>query len=123
MIHKTYSPRAAYTRVTFELPAAVWAARILVVVEGPQAAPSAHALRQERDGAWRTRLDLPSHQSYHFHYLVDGEWRTDPHADGFATTPQGHHRSLIAPCPVAADQLRRKTHAAPLAALERAPLS
>ena len=29
--------------------------------------------------------------------FVDGEWRTDPQADGFAITPQGAYRSLITP--------------------------
>jgi 6-phosphogluconolactonase/glucosamine-6-phosphate isomerase/deaminase len=96
MIHKTHSPRADHTRVTFEVPAALWAARIVVVVEGPQTAPISTALVQARDGAWRTQLDLPSDQHYHFHYLVDGEAKTDAHADGFATTPQGHYRSLLA---------------------------
>ena len=97
MIYKTHSPRVDHTRVTFELPASLWADRIVVVVEGPQLCAQATALRQERDGAWRTHLDLPSHQPYHFHYLVDGEWRTDLQADGFATTRCGAYRSLIAP--------------------------
>jgi hypothetical protein len=83
--------------MTFEVPASLWADRIVVVVEGPQLRPQTTALRQERDGAWRTQLDLPSHQPYHFHYLIDGETRTDAHADGFATTVQGAHRSLITP--------------------------
>ena len=96
MIYKTHSPRANHTRVTFELPAALWATRIVVVVAGPQTAPLATALVQARDGAWRTQLDLPNDKYYQFHYLVDGEARTDAHADGFATTTQGDHRSLIA---------------------------
>jgi 1,4-alpha-glucan branching enzyme len=97
MIYKTASPRAHHTRVTFEVPASLWADRIVVVVEGPQAPARRHVLRQEQDGAWRTQLDLPSHQAYHFHYLIDGEGRTDPQADGFATTAQGAYRSLITP--------------------------
>ena len=97
MIYKTQSARAHHTRVTFELPASLWADRIVVVVEGPQLHAQTTALRQERDGTWRTHLDLPSHQPYHFHYLIDGEWRTDPQADGFATTAHGAYRSVIAP--------------------------
>jgi hypothetical protein len=85
--------------VTFEIPASLWADRIVVVVEGPLVPARRHALTQERDGAWRTQLDLPSHQPYHFHYLVDGELRTDAHADGLATTVQGAYRSLIALLP------------------------
>ena len=96
MIHKTHSPRAAHTRVTFEVPATLWAARIVVVVEGPQTARLSTALVQARDGAWRTQLDLPSNQHYQFHYLVDGKAKTDAHADGLATTPQGAYRSLLA---------------------------
>jgi len=97
MIYKTHSAQAHHTRVTFELPASLWAAHIVVVIDGPQLCPQATALRQERDGAWRIILDLPSHQPYQFHYLVDGAWRTDPQADGFATTAHGAYRSLIAP--------------------------
>lgn len=97
MIYKIASPQAHHTRVTFAVPASLWAARILVVVEGPEAPARRQVLRQERDGAWRTQLDLPSHQPCHFHYLIDGEWRTDPQADGFAITPQGAYRSLITP--------------------------
>src|SRR5690242_1126043 len=99
MIYKTTSPRADHTRVTFEVPASLWADRIVVVVEGAQASARRQALRQERDGTWRTQLDLPSHQPYEFHYLVDGEWRTDPQADGFTLTAHGAYRSLIAPLP------------------------
>jgi hypothetical protein len=97
MIHKTDSSRPNHTRVTFELPATIWATRIVVVVEGPQQPPLTTALAQDQDGAWRTQLDLPSDQPYHFHYLVDGEWRTDPHADGFAATAHGAYHSLIVP--------------------------
>ena len=96
MIHKTSSSRADHTSVTFEVPATLWAARIVVVVEGPSALPIATALVQARDGAWRTQLDLPTNQSYQFHYLVDGEAKTDAHADGLTTTAQGAYRSLLA---------------------------
>jgi hypothetical protein len=34
-------------------------------------------------------------QSYPFHYVVNGEQRTDFHADGFATTASGCPTSLI----------------------------
>lgn len=96
MIYKTNSPRTDHTRVTFELPATIWAARIGVIVERPPAPARVKALTQARDGAWRTNLDLPSHHHYHFHYLVDGQWTTDAQADGFATTSQGDPRSLLA---------------------------
>ena len=95
MIRKTYSSVAGYRCVIFELPASLWADRVFVVGDFPQGQPSQTPLVQARDGVWRAALDLPTGQSYHFHYLVNGERRTDFHADGFATAASGFPTSLI----------------------------
>jgi 1,4-alpha-glucan branching enzyme len=95
MIHKTHSPLAGHTRVTFELPAALWADRICVVGDFNQWQPGHTPLRQARDGCWRAVLDLPVGQRYHFRYQVDGAWHTDFHADGFSAGPAGCASSLI----------------------------
>ncbi|NJN83566.1 MAG: hypothetical protein HC802_15650 [Caldilineaceae bacterium] len=50
---------------------------------------------QERDGAWRIALDFPQGQQFEFRYLVDGQWRTDYHADGCLTNPFGSENSLV----------------------------
>jgi len=86
MVRKIYSPFSTYMRVVFELPASLWAARIVVVGDFDRACdhgqPCPIPFVQDRDGTWRVMLDLPTGQQYHFHYLVDGEWRTDFYADG-----------------------------------------
>jgi 1,4-alpha-glucan branching enzyme len=95
MIHKTYSSVVGYQRVIFELPASLWADRVFVVGDFNQGQSSRTPLVQERDGIWRAALDLPMGQAYHFHYVVNGERRTDYHADGFATAESGFSTSLI----------------------------
>ena len=95
MIHKTRSSIAGYRRVIFELPASLWADQIFVVGDFDQGQANRMPLVQERDGIWRAALDLPIGQSYPFHYLVNGERRTDFHADGFAMTASGVLTSLI----------------------------
>lgn len=74
------SPLLRHTRVLFELPASLWADRVLVAGDFNQGSPL--PLAQERDGAWRTVLDLPTGHQYHFHYLVDGERRTEFQSSG-----------------------------------------
>lgn len=95
MIHKTRSSIAGYRRVIFELPASLWADQIFVVGDFNPGQASRTPLVQERDGIWRAALDLPIGQSYPFHYLVNGEQRTDFHADGFVTGASGFPRSRI----------------------------
>ena len=95
MIHKSHSPIVGHTRVLFELPASLWAHQVSVVGDFNQWCPQQTPLTQERDGAWRTALDLPRGQHYHFHYVVDGEWRTERHADGFTTLRSGCPTSLL----------------------------
>lgn len=81
MIHKTHSPLPQHVRVTFELPADLWAGQVYLVGDFNQWSAGATPLVQERDGAWRATLDLPCDRCYEFRYLVDGEWRTDAHTD------------------------------------------
>jgi len=84
MVRKVHSPLSTYMHVVFELPASLWAAQILVVgdFDCTCSQQSCIPFVQGRDGTWRVTLDLPTGQQYHFHYLVDGEWRIDFYADG-----------------------------------------
>jgi 1,4-alpha-glucan branching enzyme len=81
MIYKTQSPFPHHIRVTFELPAWVWADQVCVVGDFNQWRANATLMRQERDGNWRATVDLPRGRCYEFCYLVDSEWRTDLQAD------------------------------------------
>lgn len=81
MIYKTHSPLPHHVRVTFELPADLWAGQVYLVGDFNQWSARATPLVQERDGAWRATLDLPCDRCYEFRYLIDGQWRTDSGAD------------------------------------------
>ncbi len=95
MIYKTRSSQPDHVRVTFELPASVWADRIFLVGDFNQWSLTATPMCQERDGVWRVTVDLPSGCRYEFRYLIDGQWKTDAHADGFATNIYGTDNSIV----------------------------
>jgi hypothetical protein len=95
MIHQCASSIAGHLRVTFELPASLWADDVCVVGNFNQWQPGHTPLRQARDGRWRAALDLPVGQQYHFRYQVDGAWHTDNQADDFSADPAGLPTSLL----------------------------
>lgn len=88
MIHKQSSPYPGHVRVIFELPSCLWADRIFLVGDFNHWDEKSIPMRQDRDGVWRATVDLMVGQHYQFRYMVDGQWKTDYHADGFA---QGHY--------------------------------
>lgn len=112
MIHKTHSALPNHVRITFELPAALWAGQVYLVGDFNQWLARATPLVQERDGAWRATLDLPCDSCYEFRYLIDGAWRTDSNADQC-----DRHRSrtdlclvignMTGECPIIAGRVRR----------------
>ncbi len=95
MIYKTRSPLLDHVRVTFELPASVWADRIFLVGDFNQWCLTATPMGQDRDGIWRVTVDLPWGRRYEFRYLIDGQWKTDAHADGFAINTYGTDNSVV----------------------------
>ena len=95
MIRKTSSPDPGFVRVTFELPSCVWADRIFLTGDFSQWDQTATPMRQNRNGVWQAIVDLPVGQRYEFRYLIDGQWRTDNHADGFSTNIFGSENSIV----------------------------
>ncbi len=81
MIHKSPSPISGQMRVTFELPACVWADRVFLAGDFNDWDEGSIPFQQDRNGVWRATMDLPMGQRFQFRYLVDGSWRTDNHAD------------------------------------------
>ncbi len=41
-------------------------------------------LKKLKNGTFKGTVDLKKDQSYEFRYLVDGQWKNDEQADGFA---------------------------------------
>lgn len=95
MIQKSASTNPGHVRVTFELPASVWADHIFLTGDFNDWKPHESPLRQERDGVWRITLDLPAGQFYEFRYVIDGQWQTDYHADGFSSNQYGSYNSIV----------------------------
>lgn len=95
MIKKLQSPIPGHVRVVFELPSCLWADRVFLSGDFNSWRAEEIQLRQDRNGVWRTMLDLPVGRRYEFRYLIDGEWRTDFHADGQADNQYGSQNSLV----------------------------
>lgn len=95
MIHKMPSPLPHHVRVTFELPADLWAGQVYLVGDFNQWSPRATPLVQDRAGVWRATLDLPVGARCEFRYWVDGEWKTDYRADNLVASPFGSDNSVV----------------------------
>ncbi len=95
MIHKMPSRKPGYVTVVFELPACIWADRIFLVGDFNDWQTHVTPFIQGRDGVWRAVLELPAGRQYQFRYLVDGEWQTDYHADGWVENPYGSVNSVV----------------------------
>lgn len=97
MIHKEPGSIGGQARVTFELPATVWAGQISLVGEFNNWDGQVTPMIQDRlDESWRATVDLEPGRRYRFRYLVDGDtWLTDRQADGCAANPTGCYDSVV----------------------------
>jgi 1,4-alpha-glucan branching enzyme len=95
MIRKTQSPVPGHVRVTFELPSCIWADRIYLTGDFNDWKANDLPLRQDRSGVWRVAVDLPMGKRFEFRYIIDGQWRTDSHADGYAENTFGSQNSVV----------------------------
>jgi len=95
MIYKMPAMDAGFVHVVFELPSYIWADRVYVTGSFNAWDNAGVPVRQDRDGVWRAAIDLPVGQRYEFRYVVDGEWHTDYHADGFTDNTYGSHNSVL----------------------------
>jgi hypothetical protein len=95
MIYKQSSPYPGHVRIIFELPSCLWADRIFLVGDFNNWDEKSTPMRQDRDGVWRTIVDLPGGRHYQFRYMIDGQWKSDYHADGFAQGCYGADNSVV----------------------------
>ena len=95
MIYKIPSPLTGHVRIVFELPSCLWADRIFLVGDFNQWQENVTPMQQDRDGVWRATVDFPKGSSCQFRYLIDGQWKTDYHADGFAQSGYGAENSVV----------------------------
>ncbi|MGQ9613079.1 MAG: isoamylase early set domain-containing protein [Chloroflexus sp.] len=94
MIAKQPGP-VGKVRVTFSLPASLWADTIYLVGDFNGWNPHATPLRATEHG-WMVTLDLEAERTYQYRYLVNGnEWHNDWNADGYAPNPYGGNNSVV----------------------------
>ncbi len=95
MIYKELSPRSGYVRVTFEIPASVWASHVYLVGDFNNWDSCASPFQQLHNGVWHITLELPAWHRYEFRYLIDGHWTTDSHADGCTEANTGNGSKTV----------------------------
>lgn len=87
--------RCGKVKVTFAMPAALWADSIYVVGDFNGWDERATPLRQTESG-WMVSLELEAGQSYQYRYLLNGsEWHNDWQADGYAPNSFGGDNSVV----------------------------
>lgn len=79
----------------FELPAGIWADRVFVSGDFNYWSKSGIPMSLNRGGIWQATVDLPVGTRHEYRYLIDGEWRTDYHADGYTTNVHGTENSIV----------------------------
>jgi 1,4-alpha-glucan branching enzyme len=87
--------RAGLVRVTFALPATIWADTVHVVGDfngwNERATPLRHT-----ETAWMITLELAAGYEYQYRYLLNGnEWHNDWHADRYVSNPYGGDNSVV----------------------------
>jgi 1,4-alpha-glucan branching enzyme len=111
MIMKEASPRGT-VRVTFSMPAGIWADTIYLVGDFNGWDQTATPLRLTEHG-WLVALDLEMGQEYQYRYLVNGtDWYNDWRADRYVPNEYGGDNSVVAttlPCEQPHDSMPRLT--------------
>lgn len=97
----TKKPAAAgKVRVTFAMPAAIWADTIHLVGDFNNWSTSATPLQQD-DECWSVSLELEAGREYQYRYLINGvDWYNDWQADRYAPNEHGGDNSVVVTVPV-----------------------
>jgi 1,4-alpha-glucan branching enzyme len=82
-------------RVTFALPASIWADTIHLVGDFNNWSTTTTPLQLE-DRTWNVTLDLEPGRSFHYRYLINQtEWVNDWQTDALATSEGGTDNSVV----------------------------
>jgi 1,4-alpha-glucan branching enzyme len=95
MLKKRRFVKNNVVKVTFSLPpdAAQDSVRIVGEFNGWEGT----TMQRQKDGSWKTTVDLEPGREYEFRYWVDNErWQNDPAADRYVGNPFGADNSVVA---------------------------
>ncbi len=81
-------------RVTFSMPAEIWAKTFHVVGDFNNWSTTDTPLQRSRDG-WNVSIELEVGRVYEYRYLVDGKWFNDWNADGYKPNEHGGDNSVV----------------------------
>ncbi len=56
--------------------------------------PEKNPMRRASDGSWQTRVPLAK-GTYHYRFVVDGQWQQDPYNQSTEPNPYGGFNSVI----------------------------
>jgi 1,4-alpha-glucan branching enzyme len=96
MLKKNYTKTGRSCRVTFDLPPEVKATKAALCGEFNNWSPTAHGMKNRKDGRFSTTISLQAGQTYRFKYLVDNNrWENDWAADDYVPNEYGSEDSLV----------------------------
>ena len=82
-------------RVTFSIPASIWADTIHLVGDFNNWSTTATPLKLD-EVKWSVSLELEAGQAYHYHYLLNGQdWTSDWNTDQHVASDSGTHHSVV----------------------------
>jgi 1,4-alpha-glucan branching enzyme len=95
---KTSTTATVRQEFSFNAPAA---STVMLVGDFTHWQKSPISLRKGRDGAWQTSVSLAP-GTYHYRFIVDGEWQDDPDCTLRVPNPYGQQDAvLVVPAPAA----------------------
>ena len=99
MIKKQFLKSKPVCKVTFTLPKEVaeTASEVVLLGEFNEWNPEKGiTLKKQKDGSFRTVVELETGKEYAFRYLIDGEkWENDNEADKYIASPFGAENSVV----------------------------
>lgn len=94
---KTAAPATKTAKVTFVLPKeAVANAETVALLGDFNNWQNAVTLTKQKDGSYKTALELEKGRSYEYRFLINGEkWENDWAAEAYTPTPFGTYNSVV----------------------------
>jgi len=94
---KVATPAAKTSKVTFVLPKeAVENAETVAVLGDFNNWQNGIVLSKQKDGSFKTAVELEKGRSYEYRFLINGEkWENDWAAEAYAPTPFGNYNSVV----------------------------
>jgi len=94
---KVVTPAVETSKVTFVLPKeAVETAETVAVLGDFNNWQNGIVLSKQKDGSFKTAVELQKGRSYEYRFLINGEkWENDWAAEAYAPTPFGNFNSVV----------------------------